>query len=158
LEPTAHLPHDNSTYVVTLGVFHQLHCVNHLRQALYPDEYPELWEHKADGTVDHGTIRALHRGKFFEPKFPAIRLADAFQDHCIDILRQTLMCHGDVSPTPFFYRASDDNVYSVLANTHMCRDFDKIKDWALERQLTSWAWGLTNVDDSVSVEGMHSDE
>jgi hypothetical protein len=63
LEPTTHLPQDNSTYVVTLGVFHQLHCVNHLRQALYPDEYPELWEYKADGTVDHGTIRALHRGR-----------------------------------------------------------------------------------------------
>lgn len=61
---------------------------------------------------------------------PAITIADGFffLDHCIDILRQILMCHADVSPTPFFYRASDDNVNSVLANTHMCRDFDKIKD------------------------------
>lgn len=25
----------NILYVITLGVFHQVHCVNHLRQALY---------------------------------------------------------------------------------------------------------------------------
>jgi hypothetical protein len=61
-EPTAHLPHDDGTYVVTLGVFHQLHCVNHLRKALYPDEYPGLWEYSSDGTVKHDGLVALHRG------------------------------------------------------------------------------------------------
>ena len=60
--PTAHLPHDNSTYVVTLGVFHQLHCVNHLRRALYRDEFPELWQYNADGTVKRDSNLALHWG------------------------------------------------------------------------------------------------
>jgi hypothetical protein len=65
-EPTAHLPHDNNTYVVTLGVFHQLHCVNHLRRALYPDEYPELWERNPNGTVKRDSIWALHWGESWD--------------------------------------------------------------------------------------------
>ncbi|KAN0116855.1 protein of unknown function (DUF3328) domain containing protein [Hyaloscypha variabilis] len=127
LESTVHLPHDDSTYVVSLGVFHQLHCVNHLRKALYPDEYPGLWQYNPDGTVKRDTIISLH------------------WDHCIDILRQTLMCHADVTPMPYFYRARDDNVYSVLASTETCRDYDKIKSWALERQITHWRWNETFV-------------
>ncbi|RKU39716.1 hypothetical protein DL546_000199 [Coniochaeta pulveracea] len=51
MEPTVHLPHDDNTYVVSLGVSHQLHCVNHLRKALYPDEYPGLWEYHPNGTT-----------------------------------------------------------------------------------------------------------
>jgi len=68
LEPTVHLPHNDSTYVVSLGIFHQLHCVNHLRKALYPDEYPGLWEYNPDGTVKRDTIISLHWGTIF-PNF-----------------------------------------------------------------------------------------
>lgn len=65
MEPTVHLPHDDNTYVVSLGVSHQLHCVNHLRKALYPDEYPGLWEYHPNGTVNHDTILSLHWAKTF---------------------------------------------------------------------------------------------
>ncbi|KAH9222336.1 hypothetical protein DL95DRAFT_402312 [Leptodontidium sp. 2 PMI_412] len=58
----SHLPHDENTYIITLGVFHQLHCVNHLRKALYPDEHPGLWEYNPDGTVKRDTVLALHWG------------------------------------------------------------------------------------------------
>ncbi|KAG4441929.1 hypothetical protein IFR05_002613 [Cadophora sp. M221] len=124
-EPTAHLPHDENTYIVTLGVFHQLHCVNHLRKALYPDEYTGLWEFNPDGSVKRDTVLALH------------------WDHCIDILRQTLMCHADITPMPFYYRQSDDNVYSVLAASETCRDFERVREWAVERQIVHWRWNET---------------
>ncbi|KXL48195.1 hypothetical protein M433DRAFT_27669 [Acidomyces richmondensis BFW] len=120
LDPTAHLPHDKSTYIVTLGVFHQLHCLNHLRKALYPDEHPGLWQYHANGTVDHSTILSLH------------------WDHCLDVIRQALMCQSDITPMPFFYRESDDNIYSSLETTHYCRNFEDIKDWAKQRQVTHW--------------------
>ncbi|KAH6721008.1 hypothetical protein BKA61DRAFT_466802, partial [Leptodontidium sp. MPI-SDFR-AT-0119] len=118
-EPTAHLPHDENTYIITLGVFHQLHCVNHLRKALYPDEHPGLWEYNPDGTVKRDTVLALH------------------WDHCIDILRQTLMCHADITPMP------DGNVYSVLAASETCRDFERVREWAVERRITHWRWNET---------------
>ncbi|KAL0768502.1 hypothetical protein CaCOL14_009477 [Colletotrichum acutatum] len=130
-EPTAHLPHDNNTYVVSLSVFHQLHCVNHLRKALYPDEYPGLWEYHEDGTVNHDTILALH------------------WDHCVDILRQSIMCSADITPTPFYYRARDDNVYSTLATRHHCRSFDSVKEWAKDRQLHQWRWNETATTQKV---------
>ena len=60
------------------------------------------------------------------------------------------MCHADITPTPLFYRSRDDNVYSVLASTHMCRDFEKVKEWALERQLHSWVLGKVSDDESTT--------
>jgi hypothetical protein len=68
LEPTVHLPHNNSTYAVSLSIFHQPHCVNHLRKALYPVKYPGLWEYNPDGTVERDTIISLHWGTIF-PSF-----------------------------------------------------------------------------------------
>jgi len=151
-EPTTHLPHDNRTYVVSLGVFHQLHCVNHLRKALYPDEYPGLWTYHANGSVDHSTILSLHwgmvvhlSGDILKDQQPMkLTSPPTFADHCIDILRQTLMCHADITPMPYYYRASDDNIYSVLASTQTCRKFDEIKHWAIERQIHRWRWNETH--------------
>jgi hypothetical protein len=60
------------------------------------------------------------------------------------------MCHADITPMPFFYRARDDNVYSVLASTQHCRDFGKIKEWAVSRQLTHWRWNETDATMSAS--------
>jgi hypothetical protein len=59
------------------------------------------------------------------------------------------MCHADVTPMPFFYRESDDNVYSKLATTQTCRNFEKIKDWAKERQLTHWRWNETSTQQAI---------
>lgn len=48
------------------------------------------------------------------------------------------MCQSDITPMPFFYRESDDNIYSSLETTHYCRNFEDIKDWAKQRQVTHW--------------------
>lgn len=36
---TTRMPGDDNVYVIGLDVFHQLHCLNHLRKTLYPDRY-----------------------------------------------------------------------------------------------------------------------
>lgn len=36
---TTRIPGDDNGYIVGLDVFHQLHCLNHLRKTLYPDRY-----------------------------------------------------------------------------------------------------------------------
>ncbi|KAJ3819934.1 hypothetical protein F5880DRAFT_1488868, partial [Lentinula raphanica] len=38
-DKTVPIPGDESNYIVTLEVFHQLHCLNLLRKSLYPDYY-----------------------------------------------------------------------------------------------------------------------
>jgi len=56
---------------------HSLHCINAIRKALYPEYY------------------SVH------DKHP---LAEALQsihiDHCLDQLRQTIQCAGDLTPVP----------------------------------------------------------
>lgn len=59
-------------------MFHTLHCVNHLRRAYYPEVYfPKT-----------------------APKMPDYALMH--RDHCIEHVRQYIMCHGDVN-NPSFY-------------------------------------------------------
>lgn len=65
----------------------------------------------------------------------AANWSSAWPDHCIDIIRQTIMCHGDITPMPFLKKAGTDDIFPPLASTHVCRDFDAILNWAKERNL-----------------------
>ncbi|KAH8814874.1 hypothetical protein F5884DRAFT_851384 [Xylogone sp. PMI_703] len=117
-DPTVKIPH-NDSYAISLEVFHQLHCLDHLRKARYPDKYPDLWKYNPDHTVDHNTFLEYHWGKY---------------NHCLDLLRQTLMCHADITPVPFYHKARDDSIHPLPRTTHMCRDYSKIQEWAASRQ------------------------
>jgi hypothetical protein len=48
---TAELPHKPNSYVVEIDIFHQLHCLNYIRKALYPDRYMEDFR---DAYDEHG--------------------------------------------------------------------------------------------------------
>jgi len=50
-------------YLIELDVFHQLHCLNDLRKAFYPDRYPGKWPY-LDGKVDYKSITFMHWGKY----------------------------------------------------------------------------------------------
>lgn len=52
-------------------------------------------------------------------------------DHCIDYLRQVLMCHGDVTPiTHFYHETRMRNFWPNFTVPHTCRKWDKIVAWA----------------------------
>lgn len=55
-------------------------------------------------------------------------------DHCIDSIRQTLMCASDITPMPFAWYLEWEVNFPVFNTLHTCRDFDAIREWALERQ------------------------
>ncbi|KAE9409717.1 hypothetical protein BT96DRAFT_806673, partial [Gymnopus androsaceus JB14] len=40
VDKTVPIPEDEKHYIISLDVFHQLHCLNLVRKALYPDYYP----------------------------------------------------------------------------------------------------------------------
>ena len=63
LKATLPAPNYPSKYVVQLEVFHLLHCLDRLRKAIYPDEYPGGWTYDEDGTVNHNSITGLHWGE-----------------------------------------------------------------------------------------------
>ena len=55
-------------------------------------------------------------------------LSERDPDHCIDLLRQTLMCHSDIGL--FFYTdLGDSQPAARVSTTHVCRNFSEITEW-----------------------------
>ncbi|KAK8025217.1 hypothetical protein PG990_003040 [Apiospora arundinis] len=77
-EKTQPLPHDpEDRYVVSMSVFHDLHCLNRLRKQLFPGYYTQFnMDNRTESEVDHIM-------------------------HCIDSLRQSTLCHADLAVIPF---------------------------------------------------------
>lgn len=57
--------------------------------------------------------------------------------HCIDQLRQSIMCSGDLTPVTLRRVWIEHPHRSVLLGeterTHTCRDFEAIREWATRR-------------------------
>lgn len=113
---TYRIPGDEEHYVIELDVFHELHCLNMLRKALYPEYYPPI-KVFASPTENH-LFGVMHRG------------------HCIESIRQSLMCSVDISPIVWQWVDRVQEVRVVGNIIHTCRSFDNVRDWALKRRLT----------------------
>ncbi|KAI1330218.1 hypothetical protein F5Y16DRAFT_415673 [Xylariaceae sp. FL0255] len=92
--------------MVGVDMFHQLHCLNMMREAIYPDYYQH---------VDKGASYQAHL------------------EHCINNLRQVLMCHGDITGIPVKYYPERHRVKSMFEVTHVCRNFELIQKFSKER-------------------------
>ncbi|KAI1310107.1 hypothetical protein F5Y03DRAFT_392539 [Xylaria venustula] len=114
---SAKTPANPNEYMVELEMFHQLHCLKWIRDQLW-----EL-EEVASGSksLDEFSQRTDHN------------------DHCIDYLRQSIMCHGDVTPITFEWNSEISNYLAHHSTEHQCRNFDKIFDWAEGRARTGLA-------------------
>lgn len=73
--------------------------------------YPETYPIKAE----HTEAIALHRG------------------HCIDQIRQYVMCAGDMTPYGMRWFPNPGRYYADSDVTHTCRDFGKLQDWTANR-------------------------
>jgi len=87
-------------YVASLDLFHTLHCLDHIRQSLYPDHY--------------------HQGKLH---------GDIHNGHCIDHIRQQIMCQADLTPLPSQRFENVNKNYLDSDRTHTCRDFSQIRQF-----------------------------
>lgn len=119
--PTISIP-GTQDYLVQLDVWHELHCLNDLRKILYPEVYGGLDKVRLpNGTIDRDNDTFRH------------------WDHCVDSIRQTLMCHADVAPIPFHVNVPiNSGVFPRLATTHTCRNFTKVQLWAKEHWAGEW--------------------
>jgi len=64
-------------------------------------------------------------------------------DHCLDSLRQEIMCMADVTPMKFHHNLGDDfHIFPDIYATHTCKDFDAVRNWAAERQVEMWKLGF----------------
>ncbi|KAF4783173.1 hypothetical protein HER10_EVM0006972 [Colletotrichum scovillei] len=93
----------HGNYEVALDVMHTLHCVNKVRMALDPDYYKE---------EESPRIHRMH------------------VDHCLDYLRQTVQCHGDLTPMVFSWSDDAGRVVADWKEPHTCRNFNRVRSWA----------------------------
>lgn len=49
--------------------------------------------------------------------------------HCIDHIRQQIMCQSDLTPLPSQYFESVKENYLDSDREHTCRDFSQIRQW-----------------------------
>jgi len=109
LLPNATSPHPRAPELSMIGidVFHQLHCVDILRKSLNPERYNET---SAEGWSQHA-------------------------DHCIDSIRQSLMCSADISTIPFLWDPENGWTLPDARITHTCRKWETVKKWAVDHKL-----------------------
>ncbi|KAJ7696318.1 hypothetical protein B0H17DRAFT_929641, partial [Mycena rosella] len=133
------IPNDDGYYIAELDVFHNLHCLNKVRMALDPDYYPD-WRI----STTHNYIASQTN-------------ATEHVSHCVDWIRQSLMCNGDTSVIVWQWQDSK-NTTMVKGNVaHTCRKFDKLQDWAKEHILKNKYDPTVHIEDDIVVPIFHNE-
>ncbi|KAH8901283.1 hypothetical protein GQ53DRAFT_607631, partial [Thozetella sp. PMI_491] len=112
---TGRLAGTTDKYFAELDVFHQLHCLNILRMSRYPEHYRQ-----------QNTPEANEILSYFD---------DEHIEHCIDTIRQSIMCHSDITPLVYQWDETQKRMRIHGNVVHSCRDFDSIRDWSRERSI-----------------------
>ncbi|KAK0637156.1 hypothetical protein B0T17DRAFT_520776 [Bombardia bombarda] len=124
-------------YYATVEVYHQLHCLDITRKFIWRDHYQHV-----DTFMDPPEMVWEHVGKCpsaLQPLPPVCVLIYEIlcpcpkntTDHCIDLLRQVLMCNSDVGLI-FYTDVGDRQPVARVSTTHMCRNFSQITSWVNE--------------------------
>jgi len=100
-------------YYGGLEVFHQLHCLDTIRQARHPEKYPNM------------------------------HFTEAHISHCVDIIRQSLMCNADISVFSWLpstelgplERLPNQPFSPYFSHPHRCKNFEKLKAWSRSRRV-----------------------
>ena len=61
--------------------------------------------------------------------------ANGFLDHCLEILRMNIECNADIGLFTFYMLEGDPLPWPELNSWHTCRNFNKVRDWALENSV-----------------------
>ncbi|PYH44305.1 oxidase ustYa family protein [Aspergillus saccharolyticus JOP 1030-1] len=105
------VPGEEDKYWVELSVVHELHCIKRLRQYIHSDYY-------------FANISAEDR-----------RLNDLHTDHCLEILRQSVMCHADISMITMTWEPTSKYPAADFQNVHECKNWDVLYEWQKQRSV-----------------------
>ncbi|KAI0907267.1 hypothetical protein F4823DRAFT_28214 [Ustulina deusta] len=114
--------HGTGQYLASLDVFHQLHCVDLLRKSLHR-EYYDQHEGSFAGAPEH--------------------IVQGHLEHCVETLRQTLMCHGDISLLTYNWVEGRSMPHPNFNTVHTCKKWDTLVKWNMGRDVTvEWVDGV----------------
>lgn len=91
-----------------------------------------------NGTLDYCTW--LHIGIVFQLIIqPQQRqLLTYLTDHCIDQVRQSLMCSADTSIIPVQWNDATKSMRPRVDTVHTCKKYDSLLNWTSGRNLSSF--------------------
>ncbi|KAI0385445.1 hypothetical protein F5Y04DRAFT_276774 [Hypomontagnella monticulosa] len=92
-------------YLAALDVVHQIHCLNYIRQRAYKEHYEEL------------------------------PMAEMHLDHCIDSIRQTLMCLPNDSLIMYDWSPNLMGPAPRFISQRQCVDWSGINSWAVAHRV-----------------------
>lgn len=110
------IPLKDGGYAAGLGVAHNLHCVKQIKKFLYREHfYAELKQ----GGEEYDYLQT-------------------HADHCLDYLRQSVMCHLDFSIYTLYWDGmKNEKPTHRDPGTQKCVNWDKLHTWMLERQAST---------------------
>lgn len=113
-------------WVGQLGVFHELHCLKRIRHWIYRDYYlsnaPE----------------------------PVLIEESAHVDHCIELLREAIICHADTTLSGFRWIRADDGEAHLTVEApgyHTCVAWETLRAWNDERAVEAFEPGVVAAPD-----------
>ncbi|KAL9584052.1 MAG: hypothetical protein Q9212_002351 [Teloschistes hypoglaucus] len=95
-----------------LEVYHQMHCLNLIRQYTYPEYY----RNRSVTFTDPPELLRTH------------------VDHCIEMLRQKLTCDADVGVITHNWVAQRETPWPNFNTLHQCRNWDAVVEWSEKHQ------------------------
>ncbi|KAI0381223.1 hypothetical protein F5Y04DRAFT_86075 [Hypomontagnella monticulosa] len=119
---------DGSGFASELFVTHELHCLKKIRQWIYKETY---FEH----------VQGLARNEL-----------KRHIDHCIETLRQGIMCRGDVSLGTYTYLSGGNDVTARSWGRHQCVDFETLLAWTREHSVDIFQPGVLIKPEDLSPE------
>ncbi|KAI4141043.1 MAG: hypothetical protein L6R39_005532 [Caloplaca ligustica] len=108
-------------YIVVLSVFHHLHCLNAVRKGLYYF-FDDWWNSTYNSFTIFPGIKDQHSEEDMEAAVPQVW----HLDHCIDSLRQAIMCASDLSPYVFQWSEKERGIRAFANAVHTCWRFDAV--------------------------------
>ncbi|EOD45791.1 putative tat pathway signal sequence protein [Neofusicoccum parvum UCRNP2] len=116
-----------------IDVFHQLHCLNSLRKGLIHN-YQYYWGDRYG--LDPPIMFSSHL------------------NHCMDVLRQNIMCHADVEVITYDWRETQLHPFPNFGINKKCRDFNAVLEWQERTKLQDarrhW-YAFKKPDDAVQL-------
>ncbi|KAI1118121.1 hypothetical protein F5Y14DRAFT_297904 [Nemania sp. NC0429] len=103
-------PETGGGYMASMESTHQMHCLNLLRMYSYREYYAHKLSHFAD----------------------ASKLRDHV-DHCLEMLRQVIMCSTDLHIVTYDWVDHVDYPWPDFSVARQCRRWDNMMDWVRDR-------------------------
>ena len=125
-----------------LDMFHTLHCLvctctshchSHLSEKTTLQEINNPNPIRTSISLKQDNIRKALHPEYYGPAHNNDTNFHLHQNHCIEQLRQYIMCSGDMTPIPTRYYTALGRNYVDSDVPHTCRNFEKLQKWMVRR-------------------------